>query len=1200
MTEQNKNQGSLPEIERASLNDREKQLSNPFSTGGGGPHFESNIQASFVLLMLTGGCVPCLPCHPIKKIKVQGRFAGFQTDDVIVFTQGNSNDECHKLLGQIKHSIKITNNNSVFSDVIFSAWKDFNNPEIFTQGKDVLALITGPLSATDTYDVRTILEWARDAENASELFEKVEKTHFSSDTKRKRLDAFRTNIKKAAGNNDVSDDEVFEFLKHFHLVGYDLDIKSGVTLALLHSLIGQYSHNDVWSIWGKLIHEVQSANQNAGTISLDNISDEIRAHFRERKRETMPPEFNTRATQRVPQSSISQEKAETLVYAVLLGGWREDNESDVAVVKSFVDDFDSWMNNARDILQEPDSPLILKNGYWRVIDRTELWVSLGPRVFDTHLDKFESIAIKVLSEIDSQFDMPAGERYAASIYGKILKFSPQLRRGVVEALALLGNRSDTLSHCSKEKPSTVVFRTINAVFENADWQLWGSLNDLLPEFAEASPPEFLNVVEQSLRVTPCPFDELFAQEGTGYFGGTNYLTGLLWALEGLAWSEDYLVRVSVMLTELATRDPGGQWRNRPVNSLTEILLPWYPQTLASFEKRIVVIKTIQREAPPIAWKLLINLLPNQYQISSGTHKPKWCDVVSQDWVPKVTNEDYWFQITEYAKLTVEMACDDFIRLSELVKFLDQLPEESFAAVLEHLSTDYITNLSEEERMPLWLNLTDFTRKHRRFSTAKWALSGNEVTKIETVAEILQPQSLEGRYQRYFSNEDYQLYDENGNWEEQRENLEDQRNQAVREIFEASNLEGVINFIDSVKAPESVGRALGTVADNDIDSQLLPAFLSTESEKYQEFIRGFVWSRYQHQEWRWVDTLDRTDWNVQQSRQLLVYLPFDTPTWKRVTEWLNDSESLYWQSVPVDIHQADSDPLIAIDKFLDVSRPHAAIRCLYYRLFKKYPLDIDRTVKALLDAVNSPETVDNMDVYHIQQLIEALQNNSETDQDDLFSIEWAYLQILDSHSGINTTVIKERLANDPEAFCEIIRMLYRSEKTEVQDEENKKYPKSAISNAWELLRRWDLPPGLHQDGNFSENEFNAWYDVVSVRSEETGHLEIAVQKVGEVLFYAPPDPKGLWIMRSVAEVLNASDADRMRRGFQSEIFNSRGVHTIDPSGKPERDLAAKWRERANEIENEGFSRFAATLREVSESYEREAESVIDRHGTFEDH
>jgi len=101
---------------------------------------------------------------------------------------------------------------------------------------------------------------------------------------------------------------------------------------------------------------------------------------------------------------------------------------------------------------------------------------------------------------------------------------------------------------------------------------WASLNDLLPLLAEAAPREFLDAVEHALNSDPCPFDTVFAQEGPAIMGN-NYLTGLLWALETLAWDAEYLTRVVVILGELAARDPGGNWANRPANSLAEILLP---------------------------------------------------------------------------------------------------------------------------------------------------------------------------------------------------------------------------------------------------------------------------------------------------------------------------------------------------------------------------------------------------------------------------------------------------------------------------------------------------------------------------------------------------------------------------------------------------------------------------------------------------
>lgn len=209
----------------------DKQLSTPFSTGGGGGHFEAHVQASFVALMLTGGFAPCLPCWPISKIKLQGKFVGYATDDLIVFVEKADNSEKRKILCQIKHSIDIAEKDPVFGEVIQAAWIDFNNASLFSRGKDAIALITGPLIATDVNDVRTILEWARGSENADEFINKVDLIRFSSKSKKRKLQAFKTNLINANEGKPVSDDILFEFLRHFHLLGYDLDIKTGVTLS---------------------------------------------------------------------------------------------------------------------------------------------------------------------------------------------------------------------------------------------------------------------------------------------------------------------------------------------------------------------------------------------------------------------------------------------------------------------------------------------------------------------------------------------------------------------------------------------------------------------------------------------------------------------------------------------------------------------------------------------------------------------------------------------------------------------------------------------------------------------------------------------------------------------------------------------------------------------------------------------------------
>ena len=98
-------------------------------------------------------------------------------------------------------------------------------------------------------------------------------------------------------------------------------------------------------------------------------------------------------------------------------------------------------------------------------------------------------------------------------------------------------------------------------------------------------------------------------------------------------------------------------------------------------------------------------------------------------------------------------------------------------------------------------------------------------------------------------------------------------------------------------------------------------------------------------------------------------------------------------------------------------------------------------------------------------------------------------------------------------------------------------KSVATNAWRLLYEWKTPPGLQSDGIFAKEQFNKWLETVKEVCRESGHLEVALTHVGQVMIYCPPDPQGLWINQFAAEALNAKDADEMRNGFRTNLFNS---------------------------------------------------------------
>lgn len=885
--------------------------------------------------------------------------------------------------------------------------------------------------------------------------------------------------------------------------------------------------------------------------------------------------------------------ASELAIAAILGSWDEGVEADRAVVEglSGKKSYGEWIGTMREIAVRPGTPLTHRDGAWQFVARYEGWYALGPKVFDDVLGRLQTEAMTVLSEKDPKFDLPPDQHYMSNIRGRVPQHSHRLREGIAESLALLGSHPGALTSCTHGRPETVARSTVRAILKDADWVLWASLNDVLPLLAEAAPSEFLDAIENATNACPCPFDQVFAQEGHGILGG-NYMTGLLWALETLAWDGEYLGRVVMCLGNLGTRDPGGQWTNRPLHSLRDILLPWFPQTCAPIARRGAAVRSLLDELPDVGWKLLLNLLPESHSSSSGTRRPAWRAMIPDDWSTGVTVKDYWDQTTVYASLAVDAAKTDLARLSTLVERLDDLPPPAHEQVLAHLGSETVVGISESERARLWTALIDLVVRHRKFSRAEWAMKPEQVNKISAVAALLAPQSPSYRHRRLFSERDMDLYEDHGNYEEQCKVLDTRRVAAIQDVLAAGGVSEVIQFAMGVESVWRAGIAFGSISSVETDGLILPGLLSTDMPSQAQFSGGFVWGRLRKEGTGWVDKIDTSQWTPEQIGQFLAYLPFTPDTWARAAQLLGVEEKHYWSKANANPFDSDLGLEHATLMLVKHGRPRAAVHLLSGMLHKKQRFDCATAVQALLAAVDSESEPHAVHEYEFGAVIRSIQADSAARQEDICRVEWAYLPLLSRLHDASPIALEQEMARNPAAFCRVLRMVYRGNADRPESEAPTSEVKRVAMNAFQLLHEWRTPPGHRDDGPYDGGALTTWLAAVKNECEATGHLAAAMSTLGHVLVYAPPDPDGLFIHRASAAVLNAKDAENMRDGFGIEVFNSRGVHGFT-GGKDERALATKYRSQAEELELAGFPRLATTFRELAQQYDHDADRQTSR-------
>lgn len=261
----------------------------------------------------------------------------------------------------------------------------------------------------------------------------------------------------------------------------------------------------------------------------------------------------------------------------LIGGWDDGSLLDRAAVAEIVGEpYEGWVQQIYPLTKQDEPPLLLDGKEFKPVARYETWQQLAPFLTDDDLNRFGQASVKVLGQTTPELQLPKEERHLAGFRELPKTHSRRLQEGVAETLALLGAKGRALP-VSPNLAEGIANGVVGELLSKADWKRWASLNPVLPKLAEAAPSQFLSALEAALlKLDQSPLKEVFAAHGETLMG-RSYHTGLLWALEVLAWSSDYH-RITVQYADsIPSRMPGkmqrdvhfsrempnGTWRHKP-------------------------------------------------------------------------------------------------------------------------------------------------------------------------------------------------------------------------------------------------------------------------------------------------------------------------------------------------------------------------------------------------------------------------------------------------------------------------------------------------------------------------------------------------------------------------------------------------------------------------------------------------------------
>ena len=867
------------------------------------------------------------------------------------------------------------------------------------------------------------------------------------------------------------------------------------------------------------------------------------------------------------QPAWAQNPPRALIAALLAGGWDENAETDRQKVSDLADQpYYQVAAALAPYVSEFDSPLRKIGSTWRVASPPDAWVPLAPYVTAGDLQRFEKVALEVLGATDPRFDMESSERWMAAVHGVQPRYSSLFRHGVGQVLILLalwGGEIRTVSDAKRRADAIV-----GALLRNADQRRWWSLSSDFRLLAEASPTAFLGAIEDSLDQNDPPIRALFGHDEGGVFGA-EHLSDLLWALESLAWSPELLNRVSLALARLdAIDNPPGNFLNRPANSLRQIHLLWIPQTYASLDQRLKALDLVRKREPAASWKLMMGILPSDYDSSTPSPNPLWRDFTI-DQVEAVT----WPLIARGAtEVSARLLKDVGVDLPRWLLLIDRIshlaPDREAAFAALEAAEPRIT--AKDHRSALWDALRGQLHRHRQFPDAEWSLPAEDLARLEAIYHRFAPSDPLDRIAWLFGSP-VQLPDPpKEGWQAEELEIDKARQHAAATAYREQGIDGILSLARAVTGGAGyVGKALCDAGVPDLDP-LLNAAIKSDHPQDRDVAHGLVVCMFNAGGQPWAqDLIERAKveaWGDQALLLILRALPQRRWVWEEAAAAGPELETTFWDSTPIWWIDEGEEAAFAIRKLIEAGRAqhalHLAGRERQMALPSTLLLEVLREAVRQPPEAKGPSNDRTMFQHYVAEILTQLDKRTDVEPNDLAGLEWAYLPIL-THSRRPAKVLRKALSEQPSLFVEMIRAVFGpSEDSGYVDPkpENPDHARSVAHQAYNLLSEWNRLPGQRDDGSIDADAMEAWIKEARALAHKIGRATVADNYIGKILSASPMGADGAWPAEPVRNVLDLHHNPTMLEGFHIGKVNRRGVTTRMPrdGGQQERDLAATFR------------------------------------------
>jgi hypothetical protein len=502
-----------------------------------------------------------------------------------------------------------------------------------------------------------------------------------------------------------------------------------------------------------------------------------------------------------------------------------------------------------------------------------------------------------------------------------------------------------------------------------------------------------------------------------------------------------------------------------------------------------------------------------------------------------------------------------------------------------------------DRISIWNSLRSLLTRHLQFPEANWVLPKEALDRLEQLYPRFEPDDPVAKRKGLFSYDPDLPIAGYSDWQEREKAVAQAQVQAVEELFKFGGLSIIFNLTQQVKCPHLLGLAIGRsmILDGQED-QLLNQTLGSSNVASRQMAMHFLHARTLVKGQDWLEAMRSTEfwrsWTPQKRADYYCCLPFNRrSSWEALEAEEAETQRLYWTQVGPFGHgelQGD-DCERAITKFLQYGSLGSAVKFLdLYTHGKKArvrPQLVAEVLQQVMRGTYTEEVNWTSLAHEIGELLDFLEKSGEIADAQLAHLEWFFLPLLGFH-GRPPRILHNALAEDPQFFVEVLKLMYRAEGQEPQEITEDQKVRGRL--AFDLLYRWHVPPGLNKDGSVAPDKLRSWVTKARELATVSGRGKIADHYIGNVLSHYPAGADEAWPHEDLRNLIEELASEEIEEGVRIGLFNSRGVvsRSIGDGGAQERAIADRYHRYARLL-TDGWPRTARLIKKIALSYESDA-------------